>query len=103
MELSQATCKVPFFIKAGMQFSLMASTRSRVVRPGCLTKNGGRLAFIKHSFNPLFSLLARACERSNIAARVISKVHFRGKGCIVERIRSDAMPKEVVATCGRVK
>ena len=58
---------------------------------------------IKNAFNPVFSLLARACERSEPAAEFIRSLDFRGKGCIVERIRSDAMTREVTTACDGVR
>jgi FkbM family methyltransferase len=58
---------------------------------------------IKDAFNPLFSLTARACERSGTLARIIRNVDFKGKGRIVERIRSDAMAREVTAWCDGVQ
>lgn len=50
-----------------------------------------------------YSLVARACENSSIAARLIRSLNFRGKGLIVERIRSGAMCREVVTTCNGIR
>jgi FkbM family methyltransferase len=58
---------------------------------------------IKDVFNPLFSLTARACERSETVAGIIRNIDFKGKGRIVERLRPDAMGREVTTWCDGVQ
>src|SRR6266568_1583980 len=58
---------------------------------------------VKDAFNPLFSLAAHGCSRSETVARIIRHLDFKGKGRIVERIRTDSMNREVSAMCGGVK
>jgi FkbM family methyltransferase len=58
---------------------------------------------VKDIFNPICALAARTCEKSQIAASVVRNLDFKGKGRIVQRIRSSAMPREVVATCDGVR
>jgi FkbM family methyltransferase len=53
--------------------------------------------------NPVFSLGARLCERSALAAGVIRNLHFRGKGRIIQRISAVPMSGEVTATCGGIR
>ena len=53
--------------------------------------------------NPVFSLGARICERSTLAAGVIRHLDFRGKGRIVQRLSATSMSREVVATCAGVR
>lgn len=53
-------------------------------------------------FNPAFSLAALACEKSNIVARIVRRLNFRGKGRIVQRIRPQFSNREVIASCGSV-
>jgi len=54
---------------------------------------------ITDCLNPLFSLTARACERSPIVSEMIRGINFKGKGRIVERLRPELMNREVVSTC----
>src|SRR6266567_433264 len=58
---------------------------------------------VKDAFNPLFSLAAHGCARSEIVARIIRHLNFRGKGRIVQRIRTDSLDREVSAMCGGVR
>ncbi|HEU4413658.1 MAG TPA: FkbM family methyltransferase [Candidatus Angelobacter sp.] len=54
---------------------------------------------IKSVLNPFFSLAARGCESSSAVAHLIRRVEFRGKGSIIQRIRPEAMRREVTADC----
>jgi FkbM family methyltransferase len=58
---------------------------------------------VKDLFNPLFSVIARGCEKSELIAEGIRGLNFKGKGRIVERIRADAMNREVTAACDGIK
>jgi FkbM family methyltransferase len=57
---------------------------------------------IKTIINPVCSLAARACERSPVAASTLRALRFRGKGLIVEQLRSEAMQREVLAKCNGI-
>ena len=52
--------------------------------------------------SPVFSLAARACEKSPAFARTMRRINFRGKSQIVQRIRPESIAREVVAQCGGV-
>jgi FkbM family methyltransferase len=58
---------------------------------------------LKDAFNPLFSLAARGCEHSPMVADMIRRLSFRGKGRIVERIRTDGIPREITAVCNGIQ
>jgi FkbM family methyltransferase len=58
----------------------------------------------KDILNPICALAARTCEKSPLAADLVRKVDFKGKGRIVQRIRSDgAMAREIVASCDGIQ
>ncbi|MGC2697264.1 MAG: FkbM family methyltransferase [Candidatus Angelobacter sp.] len=54
---------------------------------------------IKSVFNPIFALAARTCESSPAVAHLIRRFDFKGKGSIIQRIRPEAMRREVIADC----
>lgn len=54
-------------------------------------------------FDPIFSLAARICERSAITADVVRRLDFRGKGRIVQRMRSESVSREVTARCDGIR
>jgi FkbM family methyltransferase len=56
----------------------------------------------KDIFDPICALAARTCEKSPLAADLVRKVDFKGKGRIVQRIRSGAMAREIVADCNGI-
>ena len=64
-------------------------------------RTGGELPrmSLKTLLDPVLSLLARTCEKSPAAAHLIRSFDFRGKGSIIQRIRGDAMRREVTADC----
>jgi FkbM family methyltransferase len=57
----------------------------------------------KDIFDPICALAARTCEKSPLAADLVRKVDFKGKGRIVQRIRSGAMAREIVADCNGIQ
>jgi FkbM family methyltransferase len=57
---------------------------------------------LKDLLNPVFSLAARTCEKSDAMAHVIRRLDFKGKGRIIQRIRGEAMRREVTADCGGI-
>ena len=65
-------------------------------------KNHSGMSF-KDIFDPICDLAARTCEKSPLAADLVRKVDFKGKGRIVQRIRSGAMARELVADCGGIQ
>jgi FkbM family methyltransferase len=58
---------------------------------------------LKDMFNPICALAARTCEMSPFAADLVRNLDFKGKGRIVQRIRSDAFARDVVATCDGIQ
>jgi len=66
------------------------------------SKHHGGMSF-KDIFNPICALAARTCEKSPVAADLVRKVDFKGKGRIVQRIRSGAMAREIVADCNGIQ
>jgi len=54
---------------------------------------------LKTLLDPVLSLVARTCEKSPAAAHLVRSFDFKGKGSIVQKIRSDAMCKQVMADC----
>lgn len=70
------------------------------VRAG--SKHHGGMSF-KDILNPICALAARTCEKSPLAADLVRKVDFKGKGRIVQRIRSGAMAREIVASCDGIQ
>lgn len=54
---------------------------------------------LKSVLNPFFSLAARSCESSPTVAHLIRRFNFKGKGSIIQRIRPEAMRREVTADC----
>ena len=66
------------------------------------SKHNGGMSF-KDILNPICALAARTCEKSPLAADLVRKVDFKGKGRIVQRIRSGAMAREIVASCDGIQ
>lgn len=58
---------------------------------------------LKDIFNPICALAARTCELSPLAAGLVRNLDFKGKGRIVQRIRSGAIARDVVVTCDGVQ
>jgi FkbM family methyltransferase len=58
---------------------------------------------LKKFLNPVFSLAARGCEKSPAMANLVRRFNFRGKGSIVQRIRPEAMRREVTAECSGIR
>jgi len=54
---------------------------------------------VRDLFNPFFIIGARTCEKSPAVAKLIRRFDFKGKGSVIQRIRSKAMPREVTAEC----
>jgi FkbM family methyltransferase len=54
---------------------------------------------VKDLLAPVFDFGARTCEKSPAVAQLVRRFDFRGKGSIVQRIRSEAMSREVTAVC----
>lgn len=54
---------------------------------------------VRDLFNPLFIIGARTCEKSPAVAKLVRNFDFKGKGSVIQRIRSQAMPHEVTAEC----
>jgi FkbM family methyltransferase len=53
--------------------------------------------------NPVCTLAACTCERSQLAARLVRNFHFRGKGRIVQRIRPRLNDPVLVASCNGIQ
>jgi FkbM family methyltransferase len=58
---------------------------------------------LKSLFNPVFYLAARTCEKSSLAAELIRKLDFKGKGSIIQRIRPGSMCREVTAESNGIR
>ncbi|HET9838588.1 MAG TPA: FkbM family methyltransferase, partial [Candidatus Angelobacter sp.] len=55
---------------------------------------------VRDLFNPFFIIGARSCEKSPAVAKLVRRFDFKGKGSVIQRIRSKAMPpREVTAEC----
>jgi len=57
----------------------------------------------KDIFDPICALAARTCEKSPLAADLVRNLDFKGKGRIVQRIRSGAMAREILAACDGIQ
>ena len=58
---------------------------------------------VRDLLDPVFQFGARTCEKSPAMAQLVRHLDFRGKGSIVERIRPEAMSREVTAVCDGIR
>jgi hypothetical protein len=54
------------------------------------------------ALDPIFSAAAMTCERSAAAAELFRRLNFKGKGRIIQHLRSESMNREVTADCNGV-